>query len=196
MTEHPFFMKLVWEHETAVSFLKKYGNHQSFDSFGIDEQISEIEASLKKLRRNLKNLKWGYIAPKGAYVNCKNPKGGDVNNNSESPRFYVLKSSKAQFKSKKDPSKKISNLYLCNDIFLANYEVIQARVGIKRRDHLQKISKKLMKAVSELQKAIDEADVNFNFDDHDNNWDFEERDFDGMDIYRLVRKDRQKSLLE
>ena len=188
ITKQVFFRKEVWKHETAVSFLKKHGNHQPFDSLGINEQIANIKDSLKQLKSNLTNLKWGYIAPEGANVSY---------NRGESSKNYILKSKDAQFESPKTPGKRVKTLHLCKDIFAANYEVIQANVGIDRRDHLLKIRAKLMEAATALQEAAEIADVNFKFNDKSKySYGFEIRDFEVSEIERYLRKSRKKSPLE
>ena len=113
-----------------------------------------IKDLLKQLRSNPKNLQWGYIAPKGANVNC---------NQNQCPKTFRLKSNTAQFESTKQPGKKVKTISLGEDTYHHNYQVIQARIGIERRQRLQEIHAKLIEATTALQEAADIADVSFDF---------------------------------
>ena len=158
------FKDKVLQYETAVSYLKKYGNHQPFETFGIDKQMLSIKDLLKQLRSNLKNLQWGYIAPKGANVNC---------NQNQCPKTFRLKSNTAQFESTKQPGKKVKTISLGEDTYHHNYQVIQARIGIERRQRLQEIHAKLIEATTALQEAADIADVSFDFNHPEYTFDFD-----------------------
>lgn len=181
------YRKDIWLHESSVSFLKKHGNHQSLDSLGINKQILDIKDSLKRFKLNLKNLEWGYIAPKGASINCSNdppPKA----------KYYQLKSKTAQFESTKKPDKKVKAVHLCKDTFLSNDKIVQARIGIERRDLLLEISSKLEQAATALQEAAEIADVSFDFMDRKYSWDFKTRDRNFKNIKKEAIKEREKNL--
>ena len=187
------YRKDIWEHECSVSFLKKHGNHQSLDSLGINKQILDIKDSLKHFKLNLKNLEWGYIAPKGATINCNNdppPKA----------KYYQLKSKTAQFKSTKELDKKVKAIYLCKDTLFHNDKVVHARIGIERRDLLLEISSKLEQAATALQEAAEIADVTFNFMERKYTWDFSirGRDFETLvkEAHKEAKKKSKRSPLE
>lgn len=167
-------LEAIEKHERSVIILRKRANHQPFENWGIQEQISQVRKSLKQLESQLIKLNRGYIAPQGVELNTYNvkryPFGKPSEENSSKTEYYKpkiykyrkLQSKTAQFKSKKEVEPKCKIIHLGK---IGSEEDIQGRLGIERRNRLLKIRTRLIRAVNALQEAAELADVEFNFDD-------------------------------
>ena len=163
-------LKAIEKHERAVIFLRKRGNHQTFESLGVNEQISQVKESLKQLESKLRKLDRGYIAPEGVEVNTYKVKRypyGKLSGQNQKQKvveyeYHNLKSKTAQFESETEIDQKCKVIHLGKSDGEKN---IQGRLGIERRNRLLKIRTRLIRALNALQEAAELADVELNFDD-------------------------------
>ncbi len=170
-TEGVNLLSAIEKHERAVILLRKRGNHQSLESLGESEQISQVEKSLNQLDKKLRNLDRGYIAPEKVsiephntkyYPDGKSSKGNPLPNKDQIVyEYYRLKSKTAQFEfeTKIDSKCKVIQLGTSD-----SEKYIQGRLGIERRKRLIKINSKLIKAAKILQEAAELADAELNHD--------------------------------
>lgn len=174
------FLARVIAHEKAVSELKKFGNPQSADNFGIYEQTLQIRESLKRIKtqlnnyNGLSNIKRGYIAPKGVEVhtyNTKHPPSSkfppgtpleEIRKQQTIYKYHKLLSKTAQFESETTDSRKRKVIHLGKYDSEKN---IQARLGIERRNRLAKIRTLVTQAAKALHEAAELADEVLCFED-------------------------------
>lgn len=150
------FLEAIEQHERAVIFLKKLGNHQSTESLGVSKQIEKAQKSLRQLESKLRTFNRGYIAPEGvkmkAYNQGQHPKTYD---------YYKLQSTTAQFKPEKKASRKCKSIHLGK---ADDEKYIQGKLGIERRKRLLKIRTQLIKAVKAIEEAAELTNAEFDID--------------------------------
>ena len=180
------YIRRVQQHEAAVMLLKQRGNHQSFDSFNLQQPIPDIAAALETSKAHLQDLNRGYIAPNGVEAHVYSVKHPPTSSFSEDltleeireqQRIYYyhkLLSKTAQFEAIQTPTKRQQQSRprtdpdKCKTIHLSHgYDArnIQGRIGIERRNRLSKIQTRLNMAAQALSESAELAQATFHYDD-------------------------------
>ena len=171
----------IRQHEAATVMLKARGNHQDYDSFELLELTSSTAEVLRLFNNELGQLAANdnvYIAPDGieAHVySVKRPPRNrfpdhwtleEVRREQSVYYYHKLTSKSAQFKAmEKDDD---GNFKSCKVIHLShsdNARNIQGRLGIERRNKLNKIRTRLLRAQQLLVEATEIAQEQYNHED-------------------------------
>lgn len=173
---------VIRQHEAATLMLKTRGNHQEYESFGLEELASSTAEVLGYVNNDLERLAAAndntYIAPDGieAHVyNVKRPPRNsfpdhwtlqEVRQEQNIYYYHKITSKEAQFRGmEKDDD---GNFKSCKVIHLShsdNARNIQGRLGIERRNKLNKIRTKLQQARQLLIDAKLIAQEEYSFED-------------------------------
>ncbi|MEO1669238.1 MAG: hypothetical protein AAFR77_00415 [Cyanobacteria bacterium J06631_2] len=171
----------IRQREAATLMLKSRGNHQDYSNFEIQELADRVSETLDGFFLELEQLPANdnmYIAPDGveAHVySVKRPPRSEfpqnwslreVRREQRIYHYHKLTSKKAQFTAvTKDEE---GNNKTCKVIHLShsdNARNIQGRLGIERRNKLNKIRTRLLQAKRLLDEATAIAQEEYSFDD-------------------------------
>lgn len=171
----------IRQHEAATVMLKSRGNHQSYDNFELLELTSSTAEALELFDNELEQLAANdnaYIAPDGieAHVySVKRPSRSEfpqswsklqVRREQRVYHYHKLTSKEAQFAGvTKDED---GNNKPCKVIHLShsdNARNIQGRLGIERRNKLNKIRTRLIQAKRLLEEATAIAQQEYSYED-------------------------------
>ena len=188
------YVRKVRQHEAAVLLLQQRGNSQTFESFGLQALIDNVEEALNSFRDDVDNLNRGYIAPSGVEAHIYSVKYPPTSNFPvdmpteeirERQRIYYyhkLLSKTAQFEAVQTPSiierlrraresgqgRRRGDPTKCKVIHLSHSDDarnIQGRIGIERRNRLHKIQTRLQTAFQALEEAKQLAADDFRYAD-------------------------------
>ncbi|MEL7408627.1 MAG: hypothetical protein AAFN00_17010 [Cyanobacteria bacterium J06558_2] len=169
------------QHEAATLMLRSRGNHQNYETFQLEEQKEAIAAALNSFTEKLTALAANdnfYIAPENIEAHVYNvkrpsrntfPKHWTLRQIRREQRVYYyhkLTSKEAQFVAVGQDED--GNPKACKVIHLShsdNARNIQGRLGIERRNKLNRIKTQLRYAQQALEEAAAIADEEYSFED-------------------------------
>lgn len=171
----------VRQHEVATVMLKSRGNHQDYSNFELDETAAAIAEVLDGFYQELEQLYAndnGYIAPDSVEAHVYNvkrpsrtefPKSWSLQEVRREQRifyYHKLTSKEAQFiAATKDEEGNIKHCKVIHTSHSDNARNIQSRLGIERRNKLNRIRTRLLRAKQALTEAVAIAQEEYSYDD-------------------------------
>lgn len=171
----------IRQHEAATLMLKTRGNHQDYSNFEIDELAAQISETLDSFFNELEQLATndnGYISPDGVEAHIYNVKRPsrtefpahwslrEVRAMQSIFHYHKLTSKLSQFvavgKDKEGNPKTTKVIHTSKSEDARN---IQSRLGIERRNKLNKIRTRLLTARQALTEAVAIAQEEYSYED-------------------------------